>query len=320
MSLSDCYPIQPVTIVTVTAATPIRPTDLRRYVDEYLEQVGNAHTRRNALHALIPWVEIWGDRAWSGRNWIAVWDEYKAKYDRSPATWKLTRSHLHGFEQWLGVMGYCNTRFASLLKTERVDTTVRHLITYQEYLALIAYTPRFRTNLDMVYLYKALWMTGMALVDACNLQWSDVDIDRGIIHVRRRKTGVESIIPLAADHHFLAVLRNRYPDRMKGVGTWPSVNGNHYIENNLANKIVADSPQIHFRHRAWCKGAGVPEFKLHDFRATFITHALASSADPANLSLITGHSEMESLKSYALPQQEVLRNISEAATARAQQQ
>jgi len=320
MSLSDAYPIQPTTIVTVTNATPIRPTDLRRYVDDYVAGIPNPNSRRNAGVALFPWLEIWGTREWSGRNWLAVWEEYQQKFDRKNSTWESTRTILRQFENWLGAMGYCNTRFSQLLKIGRVDPTARHMVTYQEYLALIAVTPKQRTNLDMVFLYKGLWMTGLALVDVCTLQWSGVDIDRGILHIQRKKTGIEAIVPLSPDHHFLTLLRTRYPKRMEGVGVWPSVGGKHYVENNLANKIEADGPQIHYRHREWCKLAGIEPFKLHDFRATFITHALAGGSDPANLSLITGHSEMGSLKSYTLPMQDVLRNIAEAATARAQQQ
>ncbi len=40
---------------------------------------------------------------------------------------------------------------------------------------------------------------GLRAAEACGLQWSDIDLERGRIHVRRGKDGVESVHPLQGD-------------------------------------------------------------------------------------------------------------------------
>ena len=55
----------------------------------------------------------------------------------------------------------------------------------------------FRSTLTLPIVLIALH-TGMRRGEICNLQWFDLNFDRGLIHVRNTKNGKDRIIPMNA--------------------------------------------------------------------------------------------------------------------------
>lgn len=168
-----------------------------------------------------------------------------------------------------------------------------------------------RTQEPLVHpLALGLWMTGLCLSDVCTLEWQHVDLDDGIIFKKRDKMktrgGKDCVIPLAEDGAYLTYLRQRKTFADTWDGIYPSVNGHHYVDQDLATYVLRG--RTHQIYQAWnraAKAAGLPDVKPHDFRshtATVLVNAIG--AIPA--SHVTGHKNLNILSKYYRPDKDVL--------------
>jgi integrase len=217
------------------------------------------------------------------------------------------------FEIWLNKCGYTNSSWTHMVKSQKVEVIRRTPVAYSEYCALLgaSYDPK------ITHLLKVMWMTGFALVDACLLEWGQIDMQQLVIRKVREKTKNPSktpciiIIVHGSDLHLH--LEALYRDRLKTVGQYPSVNGHHYVDNDLsalylrkaANKTQASLDRL-------THNLGMRKIRWHDFRATFCTAAMAVS-DPVTVSVSTGHADPKQLAHYATPSLDKQREMAEAA-------
>ena len=163
-------------------------------------------------------------------------------------------------------------------------------------------------NSEIRFLISAMWMTGLSLVDACFLQWSEVNMEEGVIEKTRekmatRRKGGKCIIPLAPNSPLMEILEARYPVRDEWLGHYPSVNGAHYVDQWSATRYLRGSRGIQDMSclfKAACQVAGVEGIQFHDFRRTTATRLL-QKLDPITVSQVTGHTNLESLKRYIIP-------------------
>ena len=78
----------------------------------------------------------------------------------------------------------------------------KELAKYLHWLPGSAYTPTIKNVLRLT-----LW-TGCRTGEVCNMAWEDVDLDKGTIHLRETKTGVERYVQLSTQAiDFLKILR-----------------------------------------------------------------------------------------------------------------
>lgn len=163
-------------------------------------------------------------------------------------------------------------------------------------------------NSPVRFLISAMWMTGFALVDACLLQWSEVDMESGIIEKTRekmstRRAGGHCVVPLAPGSPIMEILEARYPTRNEYVGHYPSVNGAHYVDQWSAQLYLRGSrgyQDISDQFKAVCRTAGIEGVQFHDFRRTTATRLL-QKMDPITVSHVTGHKSLSSLQRYIVP-------------------
>lgn len=178
-------------------------------------------------------------------------------------------------------------------------------------------------NSPIRYLISAMWMTGFALVDACLLQWPEVDIEAGMIEKTRekmahRRNGGKCLVPLLPGGPLMEILEARHPSRNSWIGHYPSVNGNHYVDQWSAQLYLRGSrgvQEMTIQFKAVCKTAEVEGVQFHDFRRTTATRLL-QKMDPITVSQVTGHSNLNSLKRYIVPDKANLkRQVLEACGA-----
>jgi len=141
--------------------------------------------------------------------------------------------------------------------------------------------------------------TGMRIGEICALQWEDVDLEMGIIHVRRtaqriacpngnRKTKIvfgtpkseksDRLIPLPGQiHTILSDLKER--------------SENEYV---VAGKGRFAEPRV-IRHRYYqiLRKAGIRHIHFHALRHTFATRCMELRFDVTTLSRLLGHSSVK---------------------------
>lgn len=155
--------------------------------------------------------------------------------------------------------------------------------------------------------------TGLRIGEICGLKWSDVDLDYGLIHVRRtiqriyiidddiKKTELILDSPKTKGSIREIPMSKDLLDKMKPIKK--IVNDEYFV---LSNEIKPIEPRS---YRAYydkiLKQLGMPELKFHGMRHTFATRCIESKADIKTVSTILGHANISTtLNLYTHPNNE----------------
>ena len=155
--------------------------------------------------------------------------------------------------------------------------------------------------------------TGMRNGEIYALRVSNVDMDTGIIHVKRQfnskdglhetKTNLNRVVPIADELKPLLkwfIAKGGYKET---IWKWKDESKKEkvfFIWDNLLLPRVREwrqGDQSRFL-RDFCKGIGVPEVKFHDLRATFITNMLSKGVALNVVMSIVGHRRIATTDVY----------------------
>jgi integrase len=153
-------------------------------------------------------------------------------------------------------------------------------------------------------LWRVLLLTGLRVGEAAALRWSDVDLDKGRLTVRRsyRRTLSGPVIsapktqkgrrtvPLGvAGKAALQAQRLRVVEAQLKAPAWDDLD--LVFPNSLGRPFRADKCLSEFK--AVLRDAGLPLRRLHDLRHTFATMLFASDVHPRVAQELLGHSRIE---------------------------
>ena len=220
--------------------------------------------------------------AWAGRRGLILRDE-------SPVR------HIERYREQR------RERFLSGDELERLGTTLRLAETSgipykarsdkrapKEQLATVL-TPQVAAAL------RLLLFTGARRQEILNLRWSEVDFDRGALHLPDSKTGRKTILLNAPA---LAVL-----------SSLPRVDGNpHVVPGSKAGAPLSDV------NRPWDtvrRHAGLGNFRLHDLRHTFASFGASSNLGLPVIGKLLGHNQVATTARYSHLADDPLRRASE---------
>jgi integrase len=142
-----------------------------------------------------------------------------------------------------------------------------------------------RTRLDpfVVAAIRLLIFTGARLREVLDAQWSEVDLERGIIFLADSKTGRKPI--------YLS------PQAMNIINGLPKIEGNPYIiagVNEGAPRADLKKPW-----RSVCRVAGLRGVRIHDLRHTYASLAAGQSLGLPVIGKLLGHSQAATTQRYA---------------------
>ncbi len=136
-------------------------------------------------------------------------------------------------------------------------------------------------------LYYIDLATGLRRGELLGLKWSDIDLDKGIIHVRRqvlRQNGEVMEAPLKT--------KNSYRNIAIGVDAIKVLKGmeqkDEYVFPSPFGGPMSPDSVLHMLQRV-LKRAGLERIRFHDLRHTFSVLALQNGADVKTLSAMLGH-------------------------------
>jgi integrase len=133
-----------------------------------------------------------------------------------------------------------------------------------------------------LYFYEFMLNTGLRREEGTSLQISDVNLDLGVIHIRKTKDKDSRDVPLSK--------RAREILEMVGDGLFASLS-KAYVTHTFT---------------ATCKDAGLKGFKLHSLRHTFATRLIDLGVDVLTVSKILGHSDISTTMIYAKVQRQTM--------------
>ena len=136
-------------------------------------------------------------------------------------------------------------------------------------------------------LYYIDLATGLRRGELLGLKWSDIDLNKEIIHVRRqilRQNGEVVEAPLKT--------KNSYRNIVIGADTIEVLKGmeqkDEYVFPSPYGGPMSPDSVLHMLHRV-LKRAGLERIRFHDLRHTFSVPALQNGVDVKTLSSMLGH-------------------------------
>jgi len=130
---------------------------------------------------------------------------------------------------------------------------------------------------EWLFIFRFLIYTGMRIGEAVRLRWEDIDLERGLIAVRKSKNFQSRVVPIHPN--LKQELLNRYPAVGKVVPY-----GRDYIEHKL---------------KEYFRKAGFPELRVHDLRHTFASLMVMSGVDLKTVQELLGHTSYKTTEIYA---------------------
>jgi len=154
---------------------------------------------------------------------------------------------------------------------------------------------------------------GIRIGEICALMWEDIDVDMGVIHIKRTIQRIYIIED--SDRHTELILDS--PKTKNSIRDIPMsrdllkmlkpikkiVNNSFYI---LTNDTKPTEPRTYRNYyKRLMKELGMPELKFHGLRHSFATRCIESNCDYKTVSVILGHSNISTtLNLYVHPNME----------------
>ena len=120
--------------------------------------------------------------------------------------------------------------------------------------------------------------TGLRLGELCALQYKDIDLRNGVVHVRKTVQRIRS-----GDRTSLMVLPPKSNSARRTIGE-------NYL---LTGKNVPMEPRtMQYQYRALLKAAGIPYRNFHTLRHTYASRCVERGIDVKSLSEMLGHADV----------------------------
>ena len=151
---------------------------------------------------------------------------------------------------------------------------------------------------------------GMRIGEICALTWDDLDVENGIIHVRKT---IQRIYVIEEHRKYTDVILDT-PKTKNSIREIPMtknllkmirpikkiVNGNFYV---LTNEPKPTEPRTYRNYyKQFMQSLGLPLMKFHGLRHSFATRCIESKCDYKTVSVLLGHSNISTtLNLYVHP-------------------
>ncbi len=138
-------------------------------------------------------------------------------------------------------------------------------------------------------LYYLDLATGLRRGELLGLKWEDVDLQNGIIHVRRQVARVDGEVkemPLKTKNSYRNISISR--DAVAMLTEMEAHRSSDYVFPSSTGGPISPDSVNNMLHRV-LKRAGLPSIRFHDLRHTFATLALQNGVDIKTVSGMLGH-------------------------------
>ena len=138
-------------------------------------------------------------------------------------------------------------------------------------------------------LYYMDLATGLSRGELLGLKWEDVDLQNGVIHVRRQVARVDGEVkelPLKTKNSYRNISISQ--DAVAMLTEMEAHRSSDYVFPSSTGGPISPDSVNNMLHRV-LKRAGLPSIRFHDLRHTFATLALQNGVDIKTVSGMMGH-------------------------------
>lgn len=143
--------------------------------------------------------------------------------------------------------------------------------------------------------------TGLRIGELCGLMWDDIDVDNGVIKVRRSVQRIYVIDELGNRHTEISIDTPKTKNSIRDIPMSNEllkilkplkkvVNENFFV---LTNEEKPTEPRTYRNYyKKLLKLLGIPDLKFHGLRHSFATRCIEGKCDYKTVSVILGHSNI----------------------------
>lgn len=265
------------------------PPKLNEWAEQFLESIQHPNTRRVYRSCIKSLNDFFGPVRLSEITPESI-EQFKTVRTRSGAGPAIINRNLAVLRRMLKLAArqrlIARTPFDELeFLEERSHRRQPRILSFEEQSKLEAVAPQLLRTLIVL-----LTETGLRVgKEALRLNWNDVDLTEGIIHIRESKTlAGRRIVPMS--EHCKTALQE-----------WKHMTGpafSRFVFGNPSN------PALHLKsvRKTWCRAlklAGLPYFPIYNLRATFASRLSAAGASDNTVAGMLGHSSPSIVGTYA---------------------
>ncbi len=191
-------------------------------------------------------------------------------------------------------LGYADK--ADLLSLPKCEKTEQKTLTSEQQNSLVSYLSESNLSSDLGIFIAAV--TGIRIGELCALQWSDIDLEKRIITVRKTMQRIKNINGKTATKIVITSPKSKTSEREIPIPDvlYPYLkamqkSSDCYVLTGKKNYY--EPRTIQYRFKQVLKKAGLPQINFHSLRHMFATRCIAVGADVKTLSEILGHSSVE---------------------------
>lgn len=170
-------------------------------------------------------------------------------------------------------------RLPCILSREEVFRVLAHVVTFHNYVFL-----------------STVYACGLRLSEALNLQISDVDGGRLMLHVHRGKGAKDRFVPLPGET--LVLLRRYWRTHRNAVLLFPALGRGRKLGPTSKRPMSIDSVQGAFRDARKAAGITKRRVTIHTLRHCYATHLLEAGVNPRIIQRYMGHTNLETTMMY----------------------
>lgn len=164
--------------------------------------------------------------------------------------------------------------------------------------------PNVASRVDTAIILRMLYGCGLRISEALNLKMNDVDLEKGLLHIRESKFQKDRIVPMSVslcDVCLNYASMRSYENMHADLYFFSPKNNRRYSAQTIYDRFRDIIFYIGIPHRGKGKGP-----RLHDFRHTFAVHSLKQLVDKGEdlyttlpiLSEYMGHSSVGATQYY----------------------
>lgn len=154
---------------------------------------------------------------------------------------------------------------------------------------------KVRTFHNYAYL-STVYACGLRLSEALNIQVSDIDKSRMMLHVHRGKGAKDRFVPLPEDT--LSLLRRYWVTHKNPVLIFPAVGRGQNKGPTSEVPMSIEGVQGAFRKARYDAGIKKRRVSVHTLRHCYATHLLEAGTNPRVIQRYMGHSNLETTMAY----------------------
>ncbi len=164
------------------------------------------------------------------------------------------------------------------------DKTLPVVLSKQECKALIELTKNFKHRLILMFIYGS----GLRVSELTNLKWSDINVNRMMIHIKQSKCRRDRYIPLAKN------IVEYFVQYMLGYNRSEYV----FFGPNAIGKMSHSGIQFMLKQAIKRAGINKTGVCLHTLRHSYATHLLEDGLDIISIKELLGHERIETTLVY----------------------